>query len=157
MQRPTRGDFLDSRSFASAVLLEKIVREAYEKRQSCEVQPLQWSILRYLGSEGAERCTIGWIASFLGITHAPVVRAVKTLRKRNYVTQEQNPEDARSKIVRLTQEGWKQLRLDPLCGIAQRIDGLTEDDKNALMSAIKTLVAPVQDEKDDGNAPDPAG
>lgn len=157
MQRQPRDEFLDSRAFASAVLLEKIVRDAYEKRQSSEVQPLQWSILRYLGAEGAERCTIVWISSFLGITHAPVVRAVQTLQKRGYVSQEVNPDDARSKIVRLTEKGWLQLNSDPLRVIAQRIDTFDDDDKIALMTAIKQLITRGDEVKDGQDVSYPSG
>ncbi len=140
-QKPLRDEFERSRAFASAVLLEKIVREAYENRRSSEVQPLQWSIMRYLGSESEGRCTIGWIASFLGLTHAPVVRAVKTLQKRDFVMYLTNPADGRSKLVKLTPTGWKHLKADPLITVAKRIERLTEEEKTALASAVKQLIA----------------
>lgn len=141
MNGDPRNDFLDSRAFASAVLLEKIVRDAYENRHSSEVQPLQWSIMRYLGSQNEARCTIGWISSFLGLTHAPVVRAVKTLQKRNYVTQKVNPSDGRGKIFLLTAEGWNQLKADPLLVIARRIDKMNSEGRSALMDAVKHLIS----------------
>lgn len=140
MKQYDSNKFLQDRGFAVAVLLEKIVREAYENRLSSEVQPLQWSILRYLGSEQEDRCTVGWISSFLGVTHAPVVRAIQTLQKRNFVMQIANPLDARSKIVKLTDEGWQQLSNDPLLAVANRIDGLSEEDRLALMSAVRLLI-----------------
>lgn len=144
---------LGGRAFASAVLLEKVVREAYEKRQSSEVQPLQWSILRYLSMASEDRSTISWIASFLGITHAPVVRAVKTLQQRNYIVQQPNPTDGRSKIVRLSNQGWVQLNNDPLLAVAERIEMLAEDDRDALTNSVKRLIARPEADGDahDGN------
>ncbi|MFV0291782.1 MAG: MarR family winged helix-turn-helix transcriptional regulator [Paracoccus sp. (in: a-proteobacteria)] len=136
----TRNSRLDGRAFASAVLLEKIVRDAYEKRRSSEVQPLQWSIMRYLSLASEDRCTIVWISGFLGVTHAPVVRAIKTLLRRNYVVQKVNPADARSKIVTLSREGWLQLNADPLLAIAERIEKLTEDERRVLNTAVKQLI-----------------
>lgn len=136
---------LDSRAFASAVLLEKIVRGAYEKRRSSEVQPLQWSIMRYLSMADDNRRTIVWIASFLGMTHAPIVRAVKTLQRRNYVQLEINPADGRSRIVRLSPEGVQQLKADPLLAVAERIDMLEEDNKRALISAVRQLIPQVEE------------
>ena len=76
MANDARVNLLDSRAFASAVLLEKIFRNAYENRRSSEVQPLQWSIMRYLVHASEDRRTVVWLASFLGMTHAPVARAV---------------------------------------------------------------------------------
>lgn len=131
---------MDSRAFASAVLLEKIVRNAYEHKRSSEVQPLQWSIMRYLGNASEDRCTVVWLASFLGLTHAPVARAVKTLLGRGYVLQQDNPSDGRSKILSLSDTGWQQLTADPLLLVAKRIDQLDHDEKRALASAVKQLV-----------------
>ncbi|MFV0299407.1 MAG: MarR family winged helix-turn-helix transcriptional regulator [Paracoccus sp. (in: a-proteobacteria)] len=148
MEDYARDGRLDSRAFASAVLIEKIVREAYEHRRSSEVQPLQWSILRYLRLASDDRCTIAWIASFLGMTHAPVVRAVRTLLRRNYVLQEDNPADGRSKIIRLSREGLIQLSEDPLLGVAERIDRLSEDQKQALISAVRRLFSDVGPRKE---------
>lgn len=135
-----RDGRLQSRAFASAVLLEKIVRGAYENRRSSDVQPLQWSILRYLSIADEERCTIIWIASFLGVTHAPIVRAIKTLERRNFIEHRVNPADARSRIVRLSSEGMAQLNADPLLSVADRIDLLADPEKNALISAVRQLI-----------------
>lgn len=136
----TRDTLLESRAFASAVLLEKIVRNAYENKRSSEVQPLQWSIMRYLGNASEDRCTVVWLASFLGVTHAPVARAVKTLQGRGYVLQQDNPSDGRSKILRLSDAGWQQLNADPLLLVAQRIERLEDDEKRALAAAVKQLI-----------------
>lgn len=141
MQSSTHDGFLESRAYASAVLLEKIVRGAYDKRRSSEVQPLQWSIMRYLGSASEERCTANWIANFLGLTHAPVGRALKTLESRNYVSLVSNPADGRSKIIKLTEDGWAMLRADPLIAIAQQIEQLEDPEKASLMTAVKQLIS----------------
>ncbi|HMR36369.1 MarR family transcriptional regulator [uncultured Paracoccus sp.] len=144
------------RALASAVLLEKVVRDAYEKRQSSEVQPLQWSILRYLSMSSEDRSTISWIAGFLGITHAPVVRAVKTLQQRNYVALHPNPADGRSKIVRLSEQGLAQLNDDPLLAVAERIEMLAEDEKMALISSVKQLISNRNFEGEESDGVDPS-
>lgn len=153
----SRNSQLDSRAFASAVLLEKVIRDAYDKRRSTEVQPLQWSIMRYLSMASAERCTIVWIASFLGVTHAPVVRAVKTLTQRNFVQQQDNPADGRSKIICLTEVGLNQLNADPLLQIAERIDELAEHERNILISAIRQLMSQGGSGKETTDGVNPSG
>lgn len=140
MANDARVNLLDSRAFASAVLLEKIFRNAYENRRSSEVQPLQWSIMRYLVHASEDRRTVVWLASFLGMTHAPVARAVKTLLARGYVDQQDNPTDGRSRILSLSKAGWCQLQADPLLSVAERIDMLDESEKRALASAVKQLI-----------------
>ena len=140
MDGEMRDDPLQSRAFASAVLLEKIVRGAYENRRSSEVQPLQWSILRYLSIAEKERRTIVWIASFLGVTHAPVVRAMQTLQRRGLVDIEVNAADGRSKIATLSTEGVVMLGEDPLLGVAARIELLDEQERLTLILAIRKLI-----------------
>lgn len=157
MEDYSRDSRLDSRSFASAVLIEKIVREAYEKRHSSEVQPLQWSIMRYLSLATEDRCTIAWIASFLGVTHAPVVRAVQTLLRKNFVVQEVNEADGRSKIIKLSREGLMHLNDDPLLSVAERIDKLSEDEKQSLISAVRRLISIDETGKVGANGADSAG
>lgn len=153
----TRNSRLGSRAFASAVLLEKMIRDAYENRRSSEVQPLQWSILRYLNLATPERSTISWISSFLGITHAPVVRAVKTLQQRNFVIQKDNPADGRSKIILLSEHGLRQLDADPLLSVAERIERLAEADRNALNAAVRKFIAQIESGKEADNGVNPSG
>jgi len=37
---------VDKTAVAAAVLMERLIRDAYPARQSSQIQPLQWSILR---------------------------------------------------------------------------------------------------------------
>ncbi len=128
-----------SSELAAAILLEKIVRDAYERKNSGEVQPLQWSILRYLRRESSERATLGRLAKFLNITHAPVSRAIKTLVKKGFVKQSPNPTDARSHFLILTENGKTALEKDPILGVAQRIQRLPAAERDALMKSIRSM------------------
>ncbi len=134
-----RRDNETSSELAAAILLEKIVRDAYDKKKSGEVQPLQWSILRYLRRVPTERATLGWLARFLNITHAPVSRAIKTLVKKGFVTQSQNPTDARSQFLILTESGKAALQNDPILGVAQRIRKLPAAERDALTKSIRSM------------------
>ena len=124
---------------ASAILLEKIIRDTYVRKSSGEFQPLQWSILRYLERAPELHRTITWIARFLAITHAPVIRAVNTLHKRGLVAQKDNPDDARSKILSLTEEGLESLKSDPILGVVQRMQTLPERERLQLRKTIRAL------------------
>ncbi|WP_052700917.1 MarR family winged helix-turn-helix transcriptional regulator [Loktanella sp. S4079] len=126
-------------NFAAAILIEKIVRETYTKRSSTAIQPLQWSILRYLQRTPDAQCTMSMLASFLGLTHGPVVRAISTLVKRGLVEQIANLQDARSKTLKLTPAGHDALESDPILGIASRIDNLPEDDQQIFVKLVRSL------------------
>lgn len=126
--------------YAAALLLEKIVRDTYSVRDSGYIQPLQWSILRYLGSEPVHRCTMTNVRSFLGLTHAPVVRAINTLVKRGLVEQRTNPSDARSKLLALTNAGSETVRTDPMRRVAKLIASLPDSDREKFQLVIRELV-----------------
>lgn len=135
---------------AAAMLLEKIVRDTYSAKSSKEIQPLQWSILRYLDRNPPQRCTMSWIKSFLGLTHAPVVRAINTLVSRELVRQEPNPNDARSNLLYLTDQGKRALELDPIAKVANRMRELPEEERTSLMRSIRSLALSPASEKENG-------
>ena len=127
------------RLMASVVLLERFVRDMYTTKHSSSIQPLQWSILRYLARSSADRCEVRWIARFLGLTRAPVTRAIATLEARNLVSQQISGEDARTKTVTLTNLGVKALAEDPIVLAAERIRILPETDQEQFVRSIKSL------------------
>ncbi|WP_074218839.1 MarR family winged helix-turn-helix transcriptional regulator [Rhodovulum sp. ES.010] len=125
---------------AVALLMERIVRGAYDgARRSGEIQPLQWSILRYLQSYPPERRTLTRIAAYLDLTHAPISRAIRTMGARGLVEMDDNPDDARSHIVSLTECGRAALRADPIRKIADRIAILPEADRLAMRRALRGM------------------
>lgn len=124
---------------AAAILLEKVIRDSYDKKAASEIQPLQWSILRYLEGAPEPRRTMTWIRSYLGLTHAPVVRAINTLKKRDLVIQTEYPDDARSKLLSLTESGLETLKSDPILGVAQHLHSLPEEERQMFRNLIRTL------------------
>ena len=130
---------------AAAILLEKIARDMYASKASREIQPLQWSILRYLRQSPEDRCTVARIKDFLGLTHAPVVRAVSTLAKRGLVALKSNPSDARSRIILLTDSGFRALAEDPILRVVESIRRLSEDERERFRKTIRALALDISD------------
>lgn len=124
---------------ASVVLLERFVRDIYPAKHSSAIQPLQWSILRYLARMPYDRCEVRWIAQFLGLTRAPVTRAVATLEDRNFVSQETSSQDARTKTITLTDLGIATLASDPIMDAADRIRALPEIDQAQFINSVRSL------------------
>jgi len=129
----------DKRLIASVVLLERFVRDIYPTKHSSAIQPLQWSILRYLARTPADRCEVRWIAQFLGLTRAPVTRAIATLESRDLVKQQISDEDARTKTVTLTTLGVKTLAEDPIVLAAERIRILPKIDQEQFVRSVRSL------------------
>ncbi len=134
-----KHDVDDKRLIASVVLLERFVRDMYPTKHSTAVQPLQWSILRYLSRMADDRREVRWIAKFLGLTRAPVTRAIATLEARNLVQQTTSGADARTKTVSLTPLGIKTLLTDPIVLAAHRIRVLSEADQAQFVKSVRSL------------------
>ncbi|WP_150525374.1 MarR family winged helix-turn-helix transcriptional regulator [Roseibium sediminis] len=124
---------------AAAILMEKIVRDVYSNKGSREVQPLQWSILRYLERASANSSDLTSIARFLGLTLSPVSRAVQTLERRGLVTKRPDPQSGRAVVVSLSSEGLATLEADPILKIAKKINVLPEDEREQFRNALRSL------------------
>jgi DNA-binding MarR family transcriptional regulator len=129
----------DKRLIASVVLLERFVQDIYPAKQSSAIQPLQWSILRYLVRTPSDRCEVRWIAQFLGLTRAPVTRAIATLEARNMVSQQVSGVDARTKTVTLTEFGIRTLVQDPILLAVERIRILPKADQELFVRSVRSL------------------
>ncbi|WP_146348497.1 MarR family winged helix-turn-helix transcriptional regulator [Falsiphaeobacter marinintestinus] len=129
----------DKRLIASVVLLERFIRDIYPAKHSSAIQPLQWSILRYLARTPTDRCEVRWIARFLGLTRAPVTRAIATLESRNLVEQQISGQDARTKTITLTELGVAALAKDPIVLAAERIKVLPAPDQEQFIRSVRSL------------------
>lgn len=129
----------DKKLIASIILLERFVRELYPSRESSAIQPLQWSILRYLSRMPGERCEVRFIAQFLGLTRAPVTRAVAKLESRNLVCQRSNADDARTKTIYLTASGETALEYDPIIDAVARIRTLPVDTQQQFINSVRSI------------------
>ncbi|KEJ96780.1 MarR family winged helix-turn-helix transcriptional regulator [Pseudosulfitobacter pseudonitzschiae] len=129
----------DKASLAAAVLLERLIRDTYTARHSSEIQPLQWSILRYLARSPEDQRQLRRIAPFLNLTPSPVARAITTLAQRGLVTQRVNNSDSRIKTISLTQLGLEALSQDPIVDVATRIDALPEGERQDFIRSVRTL------------------
>jgi DNA-binding MarR family transcriptional regulator len=79
------------------------------------------------------------IRDFLGVTHAPVVRALGTLGKRGFLVQDQNPDDARSKLVSLTPKGIAILRADPILKVVKLLSVLPEIEREQFKRTVRSM------------------
>ena len=125
---------------ATALMLEKLVRDTYSDKRSSAIQPLQWSILRYLKDAEEDNRDIKSIAGSIGVTVAPVSRAVSTLELRGLVKKRDHPQSKKSILVDVSVEGLDALRNDdPILKIAERIENLSKSERKNLEDLLTQL------------------
>ncbi len=121
-----------------ARLLEQTARAVYESRGPKAVHPGQWAVLRYLARAGRQARTVGGVAVYLGVTHAPASRAVAALARKEFVTVRTDSEDRRVRRIDLTAAGRALLDQDPVHRLTSAIEGL---DGRAQAEFARTLEA----------------
>jgi DNA-binding MarR family transcriptional regulator len=105
-----------------------------------EVTPEQYSILRFLNTNGPQR--VKDIAAYIGTTASPVTISVKRLEKQNLVKRERNSIDERVVTVQLTEEGrarfdmWRLRRREAISGL---FESLTQKEKSTLLSLLQKV------------------
>lgn len=122
-----------------ARMLEQTARAVYEARGPKAIHAGQWAVLRYLARAGRQARTVGGVASYLGVTHAPASRAVASLARKDYVTVKADSEDRRVRRVDLTPAGRALLDQDPVHKLTAAIESLSAEKKKDFAATLETL------------------
>lgn len=133
------SDLMDASVVAR--LLEQTARAVYDARGPKAIHAGQWAVLRYLARAGRQARTVGGVATYLGVTHAPASRAVASLARKEYVTVKPDPEDRRVRRVELTASGMAILEQDPVHKLTDAIDALSSEKRKDLATMLETLYA----------------
>ncbi len=105
-----------------------------------EVTPEQYSILRFLSTNGPQR--VKDIATYIGTTASPVTISVKRLERENLVKRERNTKDERVVTVRLTDQGKERFELWRLRrreAISVVFESLTQKEKRTLLGLLQKV------------------
>jgi DNA-binding MarR family transcriptional regulator len=122
-----------------ARLLEQTARAVYESRGPKAIHAGQWAVLRYLAKAGRQARTVGGVATYLGVTHAPASRAVAALARKNYVTVKADVEDRRVRRIDLTSSGKALLDHDPVHRLSGAIEALSNSQQKELAATLEIL------------------
>jgi DNA-binding MarR family transcriptional regulator len=126
---------------ASAVarLLERTAQAIYESRGPRAIHAGQWAVLRYLARASKQGRTVGGVATYLGVTHAPASRAVASLARKSYVTVKADTEDRRVRRIELTPAGKALLAHDPVHRLTTAIEGMSDSKQKDLAATLEAL------------------
>jgi DNA-binding MarR family transcriptional regulator len=142
LKRPvekTEGEYRSMDASVVARLLEQTARAIYDARGPRAIHAGQWAVLRYLARAGRQARTVGGVATYLGVTHAPASRAVAALARKNFVTVRADAEDRRVRRIDLTASGRALLEHDPVHRLTAAIEELPHDSQTALAGMLETL------------------
>ena len=130
-----------------AILVKKAALQA-EKEQSPLLQAYdltvsQYKFLKSLYMAPKDSLRIADLEARFSMTHSAAIDILKVLEKKGYTTRIVNPEDARSKIVSLTDKAYAEQ--DELESLGQRMEdavtkNLTEKEKAQLTRLLKKLI-----------------
>lgn len=122
-----------------ARLLEQTARAIYEARGPKAIHAGQWAVLRYLARAGRQARTVGGVATYLGVTHAPASRAVASLARKDYVAVKADAEDRRVRRIDLTPAGRALLEHDPVHRLTSAIENLSDEKQRELAATLEAL------------------
>jgi DNA-binding MarR family transcriptional regulator len=124
---------------ATARLLEQTARAVYESRGPKAIHAGQWAVLRYLSRANREARTVGGVASYLGVTHAPASRAVAALARKHLVVVRADAEDRRIRRIELTPAGRTLLDQDPFHRLIGAIEALSAEKQREFAATLESL------------------
>ena len=129
------------------ILVKKAALEAEKTQlpilQMYDLTVAQYKILKYLFDASKDSVRIIDLETVFSITHPAAIDILKVLEKKGYTTRIVNPDDARSKIVSLTEKAYAEETL--LRGLGDEMEDavtnrLSEKEKEQLIQLLKKLV-----------------
>ena len=130
-----------------AILIKKAALEADKIQmpilQSKDLTVTQYKFLKYLYMSPKDTVRIIDLENYYSMTHPAAIDILKILEKKGYTKRVVNPEDARSKIVSLTEKAYaEQAELE---GLGDEMEAavtgnLSEDEKQQLVLLLNKLM-----------------
>lgn len=128
------------RAEALADLLEIATRTLHSRLYRDGLFPAQWVALRYMDRAETAQRTASELARFQGMANGPVSRTVRTLLAKGLLQKASSQPKGRAEILELTEAGRKLLQRDPFREIADALQTLREEERQALATALEAVM-----------------
>ena len=134
------------------ILIKKLAlvsdKQALDILSPIDLTPSQYKIVKYLIERESKPVRQVDIERYYSMTNPAVTGIVKNMEAKGWITREQNPEDSRSKLIRLTPMALS--RKEELYSYGDRIENalirdLTEEEQDTLVRLLDKLIR--QEEK----------
>ena len=131
-----------------AILIKKASLEAEKVQtpilQSHDLSVAQYKFLKYLYNAPKDSVRIVDLENYYSMTHPAAIDILKVLEKKGYTLRTVNPEDARSKIVSLTEKAYA--RQQELENLGDKMEecvtrNLSDDEKSELIVLLHKMLA----------------
>ena len=130
-----------------AILIKKAALEAEKVQmpilQSHGLSVAQYKFLKYLYSAPKDSVRIADLETEYSMTHPAVIDILKVLEKKGYTRRTVNPEDARSKIISLTDKAYREQ--SELEGLGDQMEqsvtkNLSDDEKKEMIRLLHKMM-----------------
>jgi len=134
------------RQVSVASLMEQIGRCAYGQAFARDLNPAQWTALRYFGDANRFSRSVTGFARFHGTTLGTASQTVKSLVSKRYLCRRPDKQDRRKSRIDLTAKAKRALKRDPIGVIERAASELRESERMALGSSLRFMLAKLHDE-----------
>ncbi len=124
---------------AIAELMERLSRSLVGRSFEHEMNPAQWTALRYLADANDSARQIGSFATFHQTTPSSASQTMGALVKKGLVTKSPAA-DGRSRVLDLTSKGRRTLAHDPIIALSDAILTLPDAQRLLLAEIVQLLI-----------------
>ena len=134
------------KNIKTAILIKKLALEfdkiAIPELVPYDLTPTQFKVIKYLLMNPEVDITQRNIERVYSMTNPTVTGILQNLEKNNWIERVENPKDARSKVIKLTQKAIKQK--EKLNNLGEKLEkeftkGLTKDEQKHLNELLNKL------------------
>ena len=134
------------KNIKTAILIKKLALEfdkiAIPELAPYDLTPTQFKVIKYLLMNPEVDITQRNIERVYSMTNPTVTGILQNLEKNNWIERVENPKDARSKVIKLTQKAIKQK--EKLNNLGEKLEkeftkGLTKDEQKHLNELLNKL------------------
>ncbi len=125
--------------YAVADVLEHIGRRMQKLAFSENLNPAQWTLLRFLAHSNPSARTPTGFARFHLTTKNAAAQTIEALLRKKLIRSSAHPHDQRAKLLELTPEGFRVLQRDPRNMLVTALEGLPEADLHHLARLTSAL------------------
>ena len=137
-----RGRAMSARGslhYAVADVIAHIGRRLQNLAYSENLNPAQWSLLRFLARSNPSARTSTGFSRFHLTTKNAAAQTVEALLRKKLIRSTTHPHDQRSKLLELTASGTQMLQHDPMNDLVAALERLPEEDLHHLARIASAL------------------
>lgn len=123
-----------------AALIDRLSHSAYGGCGRHQLQPAQWTALRFFSIANSYSRTASAFARYQGTTPGAASQTIRVLVERELLTRTPDPADGRKHRLALTPAARALLRADPIGALARGAETLNETERETLTRCLEKVL-----------------